>query len=212
MFHPRQKISIASSLALALLAFVAPGVRAEIISPSITVDGFNGDSHVNLSNCHGTNLSFSHADVDGAKVSLGGSTINIGGLNVPAHISGLKFGANGNEIGSGKLTVGFGNDKAVFSITNAHLSLKYGHDDDDKIKGVLTGTLTLLHNTIPGINFASSVGTFTDTMNLHGDPHGNGNFQANFPVPEPASLTLWGAVGLVGAWYGRRKMQRTVAV
>jgi hypothetical protein len=32
------------------------------------------------------------------------------------------------------------------------------------------------------------------------------------PVPEPASLTLWGAVGLVGAWYGRRKLQRKVAL
>lgn len=220
MYHRWQRISIASSLALALLAFVAPGVRASSIpSFNLTVDGFNGDSHVNLSNCD-TYLSFCNAEIDGAKVSINGITGQVGGFDVPINISPMKFNANGNEIGSSSLTIGSAPDEIIFSITNAHLSLSSGDDGDDGIKGVLTGTLTL----VSGFNFSSSgfsinllsnVGTFTDTMTLYGDPSGPSNFNVNFApvaVPEPASLTLWGAVGLVGAWYGRRKMQRTVAI
>lgn len=67
----------------------------------------------------------------------------------------------------------------------------------------------------PTVNFGS-INSITVTFN---DGNQGGSFVLNgfganpvTPVPEPASLALWGVVGLVGAWYGRRKMQRTVAL
>lgn len=220
MFHHWQKISIASSVALALLAFAAPEVRATIIhtSNSLTVTSFSGDSHVHLNSFSDPDkLSFHRGDLNKATVNGQSFNIESNGINIPVQISKLNL-ENGLTGLSGKLVIGTRCDPlVVFNLTNLKVTFNNkdkDHDrDTDSSKVTLTGTISVLTNNFRGVNFGSTgVGTFTDTMNLHGDPGGNGNFKATFPVPEPASLTLWGAVGLVGAWYGRRKMQRTVAI
>jgi hypothetical protein len=222
VLHQRQKFLIASSVALALLAFVAPGARASAISSydsSITVTSFSGDSHVHLNSFSDPDkLSFHGGDLNKATINGQSFHIESNGINIPVQISKLNL-ENGLTGLSGKLVIGTWCDPlAVFKLTNLQVTFnnsdKDKDGDTDQSTVVLSGTISVVTNNLsPYVNFGSTgVGTFTDTMNLHGDPGGNGKFQANFPVPEPASLTLWGAVGLVGAWYGRRKLQRRVAI
>jgi hypothetical protein len=71
-------------------------------------------------------------------------------------------------------------------------------------------TYTALYNTFSGSGDLTQVNSIVFTFNNGGTPQQGTDFIVTQiqvdPIPEPATLALWGVVGAAGAWYGRRRL------
>jgi hypothetical protein len=174
----------------------------------------------------GSNFSFdgSVAAVSGTNPSSGLVGTHVNSTNVDLS----NFTSNGGPVtlaatNGGSQTLSFDSGSIVFTYSNPATLNLFGNND-----GEILDTLTLTTNT-SGYNLATG-GTWSLVENYNGigiTPGSPGSFTvpsgtsgASFTlsfvptptVPEPASLVLWGVVGLAGAWYARRKLQRKLAV
>lgn len=74
------------------------------------------------------------------------------------------------------------------------------------------GTLSIPLSTLTGPGSLSSITQIDIRLNDSGSPSSSADFaldtiQFANPVPEPATLALWGTVTLGGLWYGRRRLK-----
>lgn len=224
-----QKLAIWS---LAIVALQMASVRADVIldnfsSPSTTA------SATLTANPSSSTFSIGVAVLGGTR----DTTVAITGANAPGSVGAEGYVGGGfaeldshaNTIASLTLAYtglslnvsGFEDLKFIFS------SLSLGGANDMPVTVTINGgTPVTEHITTTGgqsltFNLSSfgSPSTITSLNVSFNDGNAGNSFvltgmgadPAPAAVPEPASFLLWGAVGMVGVWYGRRKMQRKLA-
>lgn len=152
----------------------------------------------------------------------GSSSISIAGAT-GSNDAGFPGGANITIMtitlnGSGFIADGF-SQSISFALTIDGHSIPFTGKITGSLDG-LTSSITLDSSISPSSPITFNLGGYAYTVSYPAPSllnQGANDFKVNvqatpLAVPEPASLALWGVVGLVGAWYGRRKMQRTVAL
>ncbi|MGH7172747.1 MAG: hypothetical protein ACRELG_20895 [Gemmataceae bacterium] len=212
----------------AVFAFSVLGIPTLQADPITAISGGNLDGP-STGGGAGSNFSFDGAF---AVVSATNPSSGLVGTHVnPQNVDLGSFTSNGGPVtlaatNAGSQTLSFDSGDIVFAYNNPG-SLTTGMSNT----GVITDTLTLLTNT-SGFNLGPLGGTWSLVEAYTGigiTPGGGGgsftvpggtstaSFTLNYlpapsGVPEPTSLALWSVLGLVSVWYGRRKLQRKLAV
>ena len=175
---------------------------------------------------------FSFSDAPSpTSITSGGSTLTLTGGSGAGQDAGFPGGANETilniNLSSTTSSPAFDSFGSPISFPLTITDTASGNPFTIPFSGTLSGALNTstssitLSSVTPPTPFFFNLGgnmytvtlTFPNFLTL-----GNNNINANVQavalpaaVPEPGSILLWGAVGMVGVWYGRRKLRRKLA-
>ncbi len=222
-------------LSVVLLASLPAGSEAspvEVSSFAGTIGGFNITPNGN-----GTDtMSFQSSSVTQINGSMISPSLTASFSNFTLNTTPTSTTSMGTNysVSAGTMSFSNGTQHVNFNISKFNLTV-LNHTTNIAVLSdtlQLTGTNTVLNNynfnnfgsgsgnqgILSGSLVAVPTGTNLNSV-IQGDqdPLGTGSFAGGLTplvtnVPEPASLLLWGAVGVGGVWYSRRRLQGKLAM